>query len=531
MNFIDAAIFILFFAIVSVPLAAKLRLPLEIFLVIGSCLISFMPGLPHFQLNPEVVFKIFLPPILFYAAYFTSWHDFKFNLRPILLMAFGLVIFTTVAVAIVVRHILPFFSWQEAFMLGAIVSPTDASAATAVIKKMGAPRRIITILEGESLVNDASALLLFRFSLAAVLSGGGVVSWSYAIPKFIAVTLGGLGIGLILGYFSILILRYLKDSLAETTLTFVTAFTCFLVAEHFGVSGVISTVVCGIYAGIYFPQYATSKTRINANASWNTLLFIVNCFAFTLIGFELPTVIVSLETYTPGQLFFYGIAISLVVMLLRAIWVYPVAHLTRILIPSIARKDPTPSWQTLFILSWTGMRGIVSLAAVLSVPNVLTSGAPFPHRDILIFITYFVIVVTLIVPSITMPRLLNMLHLTNAEDKLREEAIARILSLEQGIKNIDELVQTEKLSCQAYKELRNQIQRKIDVLHTQISDAPYSTLNTEYLALKRLTLVALQGEKQALISLRKEGELHDEIFHVLLNELDLEEVRVKSIRM
>lgn len=527
MNFIESSIFILFFAIISVPIATRFKLPLEIFLVVGSCLIGLL-GVSAFQINPMIVFYIFLPPILFYAAYFTSWHDFRFNLRPISLLALGLVIFTMITVALIAKMILP-LTWAEAFLLGSIVSPTDASAATAIIKKLGAPRRLITILEGESLVNDATALLLFRFSLTAVLVGS--FSFGNAIAQFFVVTTIGALVGLLVGLAAVYLLKHLKDAQAETTLTFVTAFTCYMLAERMHVSGIIATVLCGIYFGIKFPEFTSSQTRISAKLSWNTLLFIVNCFVFTLIGLELPWIIKNLGSYTLSSLILYGLTISLIVILVRMIWVFLVAHLTRILIPSIARKDPTPPWQTLFILSWSGMRGIVSLAAALSLPYQLPSGEPFANRELIIFITYCVIVLTLILPTFSLPYLLQIFRLTDTGNKMKEEALARIRSLEGVLETTAALAEKEHISGEILIDFRKHIQRRLKVIETQLSETPYSTLTDDYISLKKLTITALQKERDTLIKLRRSGEIHDEVFHHLSDELDLEEIRTRSLRM
>lgn len=530
MNFIEAAVFLLFFAIVSVPLANRSRLPLEIFLVIGSCLVSLIPGLPSYQINPFIVFHLFLPPILFSAAYFTSWKDFKFNLRPISLHAFGLVIVTAIAVAAIAKIFVPGFTWAEGFLLGAIVSPTDASSAVAIIRKLGAPRRIIAVLEGESLVNDATALLLFRFSLAAVMLGS--FSFGQAISQFLMVFLGGIGIGLAVGIIGTFIMKYLQDARAETTFTFIIAFASYFVAEHLNASGVISTVACGIYSGLRFPEYASSQTRINAKAAWSILLFIVNGSVFALIGLELPWVIKRLAAYSLADLLFYGTIITFVVIVVRVIWIFPAAYFPRLLIPAIARRDPVPPWQMLFTIGWSGMRGIVSLAAVLAIPLQMSSGLPFPHRDLLNFITYFVIVATLVIPSLSLPSLINVFHLVeDPKEKLKEEALARMKSLRGVIERIQTIAETEKIPAHIFNEFYNKLQRRLNTIKTQLEENPYSTLGDEYLIIKRLTMAAIQSEKEILIQLRRGGEIHDEVFHRLLDELDIEEMRAKSLRI
>jgi monovalent cation/hydrogen antiporter len=526
-NFIEASIFILLIATLSVPLANRLRIPIEIFLFVGSCLISIMPGSPSFKINPTIVFDLFLPPILFAAAYFTSWRDFKFNLRPISLLALGLVLFTTVMVAVVVKTILPMFTWSEAFLLGAILSPTDASSMTSIIKKFEVPRRFITILEGESLVNDASALTLYRFSLGAIIYGS--FSFPQAVEQFFIITLGGIAFGFMMGFIAIFILKRIKYMEAETVFTFIVAFSSYLLAEHLGFSGVISTVVAGIYFGIYLPEITTSQTRINAKASWKTLLFIINGFVFALIGFQLPSIISDLGSLSVANLAYYGLIISAVVIALRLIWVYPAAYLPRLLFPSILHKDPMPPWQLLFAIGWSGMRGIVSLAAALAIPHEL-----FEHQNAFIFLTYFVVVATLIIPAITLPYLIRLMKLVDPEEsrnKLKEEAKARMLALENAIMHVTIMADKKEVADQVYHEFMILIERMRNVIHTQIEESPYSVLIDDYVAFKKLSQVAVRAERKTLIQLRKSGEISDDVFWSLSDELDIEEVRAKGPRI
>lgn len=529
MNFIEPAIFILLFAILSVPIANRFHLPLEIFLVIGSCILSLNSWLPVIQLNPQIVFNLFLPPILFSAAYFTSWRDFKFNFRPISLLAVGLVIFTMFVVAMITKFLLPEFTWAECFLLGAIISPTDATSATSIIKKLGAPRRLITILEGESMINDATALILFRFSLAVIL--GSSFLFSNAATHFLFMASGGAALGLIIGIISIYLLPKISFSTAETTFTFMTAYASFLLSEYLGVSSIIATVVCGIYCGIRFPEVASSLTRINAKASWNTLLFIINGLVFTLIGLELPLILKNLQTELLSTLILYGLIISIIVILARLIWVYPMAYLPRLFFPSIARKDPMPSWKILFVVGWSGMRGIVSLAAALSIPFLLSPGVVFPHRDVIIFVTYCVIVVTLIVPALSLPIILNFLHLPDDENEMKQEAIARVLTTKNSIEVIQIFSEKENIPKEIINDFRKHLDRRLKIINTQLDEKPYSTLIDEYVTLKKLIFATIASERKTLLELRKTGEINEEVFHRLSDELDIEEMRAKTLRI
>ncbi len=530
MSFIELSIFLLFLATISVPIAARSHLPFEIFLVAASAIISLIPSLPQIQISPNIVFNFILPPIIFSAAYFFSWQDFKFNFRPISLLSFGLTIFTAIAVAFITQALIPGFTWQEGFVLGAIVSPTDATSAVAVIKKLGVQRRVITILEGESMINDATALILFRFSIASVMLNS--FSFIHAASEFVSITLGGILTGLLIGFVSIYLLNKLKDAQAETTLTFITAFSSYLIAERLGFSGVIATVVCGIYCGIRFHEFTSSLTRVNAKANWRTLIFIINCFAFTLIGIELPSVVHNLGPYSIFDLILYSFAVILILFLTRLIWIYAVAYLSRKLFPSIARRDPMPSWQLLFVISWANMRGIISLAAVLAIPMYMVNGALFPHRNVFIFITYCVIVATLLLPTLTLPFLVKILKLIeDPAAKTREESLARTRALEGVIEKLSEMTKNEEIPNTIFNEFRHHFQRRLKVIQTQLDEFPYSTLNDEYNALRRLTLVAIVNEREALLKLRKSGEIHNEVFHLISDELDLEELRAKTLRL
>lgn len=529
MNFIGAAIFILLFAIISVPIANRARLPLEVFLVIGSCIISLIPGVSSVAINPQLIFSLFLPPILFYAAYFTSWNEFKLNLRPISLLAFGLVLFTMSIVAIAAKNFFPTLSWAECFLLGSIVSPTDAVSASALVRKLGAPRRIVTILEGESLINDATALVAFRFSLTAIITGS--FSLPQASTQFVVMAGGGVLVGLIIAKLAALILKKIKSSPAETTLTFLTALTSYLIADQLHLSGVISVVTSGIYFGLHFPEITTSRTRLNAKASWDTLFFIVNGFLFALIGLELPNILKNLPYHTFASLILYGVIISSIIMVSRIFWVFVVAHLSRLLFPFIARRDPTPHWTVLFILGWCGMRGIVSLAAALSLPIFISTNTLFPHRELILVLTYYIIVVSLMVPAFTLPFFLRKFNMIDSENKMQQEALARIRSLEGIVEKLCKIKVKEKIPDEIFNEYRKQIERRMSVIKTQLNEQPFSTLNNEYQSIKKLTIVSIESERMTLFQLRKIGEINDDVFHMLLEELDLEELRVKTIRV
>jgi Na+/H+ antiporter len=529
MHLIEATLLLLFLTTITVPWARRIGLPTEILLVLGSLALSLLPGLPPLVLDPNVVFTLFLPPILFAAAYFTSWRDFKQNRRPIFLLAFGLVLFTTTLVAVAVRLLGLGLSWPVAFLLGAIVSPPDASAATAIIRKLGVPRRLVTVIEGESLVNDATALVAYRFAMAAIITGS--FSPGDAAVRFVLMAVGGAAVGLLVGMAGIFIVKRLKDSTAETTLTLITSFAAYIFAEQLGVSGVISTVVAGLYYGRKIPTETSAQTRITGEASWNTVLFIINGLVFTLIGFQMPAVMAGLEDYSWRQLAFYGAIVSLVVIAVRFIWVFPATYLPRKLFSSIARKDPLPPWGAVTALSWAGMRGIVSLAAALSIPLALPSGEAFPFRNLLIFLTYVVILVTLLIPATTLAWLMRWLGLKDRGESRREEAVARLALNKAVLRQVDSLKRVSEFPAELLQNTTRRYERRLQTLQSNLEPTGFSPLFDEDQALRRLTRTLLKTERDELATLRRKAVIHDEVFFQLSRELDIEDTRLLGQRI
>lgn len=526
MSDIELAIYLLFGAVIAAIISQRYRRPIELCLLIGSLAISLVPGLPHKSLDTELVFLIFLPPILFSAAYFTSWRDFKYNIRPIALLAIGLVVATTWSVAVTIHYLIPGIGWPLAFLLGATVSPPDASAATALTKQLGIPRRLVTILEGESLLNDATALVCFRFALAAVL--GGTFSLQESIVGFFSVSLGGIACGLLVAWLSFKLVLQLEDTKAATLLTIVTSFIAYLVAEKMHVSGVISTVAAGLYAGRTFPVVATAQLREDALAIWGILLLAINAFVFALIGFQLPEVLAAVQHYPIRDLGIYCLALIGIVMLVRFVWIYPATYIPRLLSKKLATRDPAPPWRMPFILSWTGMRGIVSLAAALSIPYALPDGSPLPHRSLIIFLTFVVIVGTLIIPSITLPYLMRLLKIKADGENHREMAIARVRMTERALSYLKEEAESEGTPAHILNLFMSRYERQICRLTPNLSDMAYSELDLDEQQARRLLLRTLELEHTELLAIRREALIHDEVFHELTRELDREELRIKG---
>lgn len=527
---IELALLILFGATIAVAFSSRLRLPIEVLLVVGSLLLSLVPGLAPIKLKPELVFLFFLPPILFQAAYFTSWRDFKANRRPILLLAIGLVLFTTVSVAAVLKLLIPSIPWPVGFILGAMVSPPDASAATAITRKLGVPRRLVTIIEGESLVNDATALVAYRFALAALATG--TFSLTESALQFVWVGVGGVAVGLATGWVGMWLVRRLSsDVRAQILVSIITAFGAYIFGEVARVSGVIATVTAGLFFGRCLPVTTSAETRIEGKANWDFLVFVINAFVFTIIGLQLPEAISNLSGYTNRQLVLYATVVSLAVVAVRFAWVFAAAYLPRLLFPSIAAKDPAPTWRTLTVLGWTAMRGIVSLAAALALPNHLPNGAPFPERNLLIFLTYTVILVTLIVPSVTLPWLLRELGLHAGSENQREEIKARIASTRAALASLTEKFDERRYTGVHIEQMRRRYERRLEVLSANSELQAFSPLDVDDQQRRRLLSDLIRRERAELELQRKAGSIHDEVFHSLAHELDLEELRLHSQRI
>jgi len=390
-----------------VMVAQKLRIAYPIFLVLAGLAIGFIPGIPVFKLKPDLIFLVFLPPLLYEAAWYTSWKEFKKWKAAIALLAFGLVFLTSIGVAFAAWSFIPGFTLALGFLLGGIVSPPDAVAATTVLKGLKVPHRTITILEGESLVNDASSLIVFRFAMAAILTG--TFSMQQAVGQFFLVAGMGVVVGLAGAHIMYVIHRFLPTSAAiDTTLTIMTPYILFLSAEHFHYSGVMAVVCGGLFMSFRAHEvFRSGGTRVNMVAVWHTLIFVMNALVFILIGLELPEIVQGLGDTSIIQAVKYGVFISLIVIVIRLLWVFSLVHIPRWL-SSRFRRDPSPGWKNPLILSWAGMRGVVSLATALSMPLLMNDGTAFPHRDLIIFITFVVIFITLVFQGLTLPYVIKL---------------------------------------------------------------------------------------------------------------------------
>jgi monovalent cation/hydrogen antiporter len=505
-------------------LSRKVLIPYPILLVIGGLAVALVPGLPVIRLDPDLVFFFFLPPLLYPAAIFTPWRDFQFNLRPILLLAVGLVLFTTISVAYLSHYLLPDFPLAAGFVLGAIISPPDAIAATAVAARMRLPRRIITVIEGESLVNDATALVAFRFAIAALATG--TFSLNSGAARFVIIAIGGIAVGLVIGWLSFNILKRIDDPPIEITISLLTPFASYLPAEQLHVSGILAVVTTGLYHGWRIPEFTSFRTRLQAGPVWEMIEFLLNGFIFLLIGLQLPEVLRHLSGHPQSQLLWYAAEISLAVIVVRILWVFPATYLPRLLFKSLRQRDPYPSWRNVAVVAWTGMRGVVSLAAALALPFTLDNGRPFPGRELILFLTFVVILVTLVFQGLTLPLLIKWLKVKEDSSDEQEEREARLKANQAALSRLNDLAMSEHVDEATLDRMRAEYEDRIAQLEQPGNGggSPGGGLFSSHY--ERLAREALKQERRTIIELRNQRIINDEVLRRIQRDLDLAETRL-----
>jgi Na+/H+ antiporter len=492
--------------------AQRLNVAYPIVLVLGGLGLGLVPGLPRVQLDPDLVFELFLPPLLFAAAFFTPWPEFKTNLRPILLLAVGLVLATATAVAYVAWGTLG-LPLAVGFVLGAIVSPSDPVAATAIAERLRLPHRLVVVLEGESLINDAAALVMFRFAVAAVVTGG----WSFsgALLEFVKLAVGGIALGLAVAWLSVQLFRRFSDPTVITVMTVLEPFAAYLPAELLGFSGVLATVAAGIYAGWHSPVAFTPATRVRAGSVWNVLVFLLNGLAFILIGLQLPFILAGIAQQPTVMLAVAALAVVGTVILVRIVWIFGSSWLTCVIAPGWRRRDPPLPWPQLTVLAWSGMRGIVSLAVALALPNAIASGAPFPERDLVLFLAFSVILGTLVLQGLTLPGLVQALGISGGEGSEEERIEARRFALEAALTRIDELGERGDLPADGLAHLRQRYEHSLRVLDDR--DLEVGDPATH----RRMQLELIEAERGVLLDMRRHGAISEEVFRDLERALDM----------
>ncbi len=504
-------------------LARRLDIPYPIMLVLGGLALGFVPGLSQVALEPDLVFLLFLPPILWAAAFFTSVREFRQNLRPIGMLAIGLVLTTTVVVAIIARWLMPDLGWAPAFALGAIVSPPDAVAATAIGRRLAMPRRVVAILEGESLVNDASALVIYRTALAATVTGA--FALSAALADFVYAGVVGVLVGVLVAWLVRSAMALTNDSFVEIALSLLAPFIAWIAAEQLHASSVLACVTGGLVLRWRYSAISSPATRLQSRAVWDQFVFLLNGAIFILIGLELGVLREQIPDASVGTVVRHALAISLTAILVRLVWVPLATYLPRWLVPGLAQRERPPRPAGLFLVSWIGMRGIVSLAAALALPLTTASGAPFPHRTEIILITFGVILVTLVAQGLSLVPIVRWLGLEPETDLEEEEHNARHQATLAGMLKLERLaatgatppVQTERLRVY-YQTQQQRWQPHDHETHEQAE--------REAEAFQRLRLETIEAERKALLELHQRGEIGDDTLLALENELDLTAIRL-----
>lgn len=508
-----------------VILAYLVETPYPILLVVGGLGLSLVPGLPDVALEPELVLLIFLPPLLYAAAFFSSLRELRSNLAPIATLALGLVLLTTVTVALVAHYLID-LPWAAAFVLGAIVSPTDPVAATAIAGRLGAPRRVVTIVEGESLINDGTALVAYRFAVVAVTSGSFTL-WEAGL-EFVVSVGGGMLVGLAIGWIVAQLRSRIEDAPTEIFISLATAYFAYLPAELLHVSGVIAAVTAGVYLGWRSPALISPATRLQAFGLWQVLTFVLNVAVFILIGLQLPTVLDGLEGEPVGELILYAVLVSAAVMLTRLATVFPASWLPRKLAIRIRGRDPIPSSRPVLLVGWIGMRGAVTLAAALALPLETDAGAPFPERDLIVFLAFAVVVSTLLLQGLTLPPLIRRLGLVGEEEEDWREDEARLRAAEAALARIDELLTEDWVREDTAERMRGLYEYRRRRFEARFGDTERTEkIEARSADFQRLRRELLEAERAALLDLRTKGVINDDVMRRVERDLDLEDSRLE----
>jgi Na+/H+ antiporter len=490
--------------------AQFVRIPYPILLVLGGLGLGFVPGMPRIELPPDLVLVAVLPPLLYGSAFFTSLRELRANVKPIGLLAVGLVLTTMLAVAVVAHEVVPGLDWPTAFVLGAIVSPTDPTAATAIAQRLGLPRRLITIVEGESLVNDGTALVAYRFAVAAVVTGS--FSLASASARFVLGVAGGIAVGLAVGYLVRQVRRRLDNPPVEITISLLSGYFAYLPAQALGVSGILAAVTIGIYMGWHTPELTTPQTRLQGVAVWEMVFLVLNALLLALVGLQLPAIVDALSGISAPALVGYAAAITAAVVAARFAWIFAV--------------PPLRQWRASTVLAWSGMRGAVSLAAALALPLTTDGGAPFPNRELIVFLTFGVILGTLVVQGLTLPVLIRVLGLEDDGLAAKEEAKARIHAAETALQRLEELLDEEWVREDTAERLRGLYGFRLDRFRSRIDPDGDRSVEERSADYQRLRRELLDAERRAVLELRRQGRIDDDVMRRVVRDLDLEDARL-----
>jgi Na+/H+ antiporter len=523
------AVFVLLVAVVALASAAsRLRVPYPILLVLGGLLLGFVPGLPTITLDPTIVLFLFLPPLIYSSAWLTSWREFRADLRSILLLAIGLVLACTILVAVVAHGALG-LAWPVAFVLGALVSPTDAVAASATVQRLGVARRVATILEGESMVNDATGLVTYRFAVAAVVSGA-FSFWQAGIQALL-VSAGGILIGLLIAWPVAWLHRHLDDAPREITLTLLTPFAAYLLADSVGASGVLAVLAAGLYLSRQSSTFFSPNTRLQADSVWSVLAFLFNGLVFILLGLQLRGILGKLTAESPAVLLGSVALVTLTVIVVRLAWVAVVTSVLRALTHFSLIAYRWDGWRYALLVGWAGMRGAVSLAAALALPLTIAGGKAFPERNLLIAVTFGVILFTLVGQGLSLTPLIHALGIRPDGETEQELRFTRRTLTLAALTRLDELAATEDMPPAVVADQRGHLEQRLARLHESTAGGE-SGVGAEQIdawaAARLLRRAIVSAQRSALLELRDQGKIDDEVVRRVERDLDLEEQQLSG---
>lgn len=518
---------LLLFVVAFGALARKLKTPYPIVLVIGGLLLSFIPAIPAIRLDPGVVFFVILPPLLYGAAWLTSWNEFSYNLVSIVFLAFGLVTFTVFGVMEACHLFFPGFDWRMGVVLGAVVAPTDAIAATSIARRIGLPKRVVDILEGESLINDATALLALEFGIA-LLAGQQAPSFGSGILRLAYLTAAGIGVGLVIGEVVHRIEHRIDDGPIEIALSILTPYVAYLVGDSIHASGVLAVVTCGLYLSRNSSHFFSPAVRLQAWAVWGSLTFIFNGLAFVLIGLQLPYVMAAIRDIHLHTLLLYGATFSAFLILLRMIWIFPGTYLANFIrIHFLHQPVSFPPLRQIFVVGWTGMRGVISLAAAIAIPEVLGNGKPFTQRNMIIFLAFSVILVTLVLQGLTLPWVIRSLGLSEAPETNPQEQEARRAIVQAALAHLDEVrSKNDPEWAEVYDDLALHYRHRLATLSDPGDGSAPSSDPEFYKRFVEVSRELLNVERRTAVQLRNQRRISDEVLRTLEHELDLNEARL-----
>jgi monovalent cation/hydrogen antiporter len=509
--------------VIVAVVARRINTAPSILLVVAGIVLALVPGVPRITLAPELVLLGILPPLIYSAGVAMSWREFKFNLRPIALLAVGCVVFTACAVAALAHWVLG-MPIGVGFVLGAIVAPPDVVAPLAIVRRLGIPRRLVIVLNGEGTANDATALILYRFAVAAV--GTGVFSLGQAAGTFVLIIIGEIAYGIAIGWLSLRLRRWARDPRVEITLSLMTPYAAFLLPAHLGGSGVLATVATGLFVSWNGPLLIPAATRLQGIFFWDLLVYLLEGLVFLVTGLQIRTLLDRSDIFPLSEPILAIVFTVIVIVVARFVWVYPAAYVPRWLSAKVARRDPLPPWQWLFFLAFVGVRGVVSLAAALAIPLTTGSGAPFPDRDLILFITFGIIVITLVGQGLLLPSVVRWLglgrHAADEHDREQKaELAARTDALQLAQMRLEQLAANKQIAPEALAVLRARHDDRFGRLpspNSDRSDPAAAAANV------RSDLIAL--ERQYIYGLLREGRITDEARRRIERELDLEEAGI-----